>query len=88
LLFEGQSKPDFKPKSKSSWSASQYCPYLNNIILQSIRKYVSAQFRIASSASGMAALAVNIMSLEKALFPEMTEDYFNRKAIFSAFGFG
>jgi diphosphomevalonate decarboxylase len=39
---------------------------------------------IASSASGMAALAMNIMSLEKALNPAMTEDYFYQKASFLA----
>ena len=44
----------------------------------------SSSSGIASSASGMSALAVNLMSLEKALNPEMTEDYFNQKASFLA----
>ena len=39
---------------------------------------------IASSASGMAALAMNFMSLEKELNPEMTDDYFYKKASFLA----
>jgi diphosphomevalonate decarboxylase len=39
---------------------------------------------IASSASGMAALAMNLMSLEKSLNPEMTQDYFYQKASFLA----
>jgi diphosphomevalonate decarboxylase len=34
---------------------------------------------IASSASGMAALAMNLMSIEKALNPEMTDAYFYQK---------
>ena len=39
---------------------------------------------IASSASGMAAFAMNFMSLEKVLNPEMTEEYFYQKASFLA----
>jgi diphosphomevalonate decarboxylase len=39
---------------------------------------------IASSASGMAALAMNLMSLEKLLNPEMTDEFFYRKASFLA----
>ena len=39
---------------------------------------------IASSASGMSALALCFMSLEKQLDPEMTEEYFIRKSSFLA----
>ncbi|MDP2089155.1 MAG: diphosphomevalonate decarboxylase [Flavobacteriaceae bacterium] len=39
---------------------------------------------IASSASGMAALAMCLMSLEQELNPEMTSDYFYKKASFLA----
>src|SRR5690606_36129871 len=39
---------------------------------------------IASSASGMSALALCLMSIEKKLNPEISEDYFNQKASFLA----
>ncbi|MCB0444930.1 MAG: diphosphomevalonate decarboxylase, partial [Gelidibacter sp.] len=39
---------------------------------------------IASSASGMSALALCLMSIEKQLNPEISEDYFNQKASFLA----
>lgn len=86
LLFEGQPKPDFRPKIQKFFERiTQYCPYLKQYHFTiDTRNTFPHSSGIASSASGMAALAVNIMSLEKALFPEMTEDYFNRKASFLA----
>ena len=39
---------------------------------------------IASSASGMGAMAVNLMSIEKLFNPEMDEEYFWQKASFLA----
>ncbi len=86
LLFEGQPKPDFRPKIQKFFERiAQYCPYLKQYHFTiDTRNTFPHSSGIASSASGMAALAVNIMSLEKALFPEMTEDYFNRKASFLA----
>lgn len=86
LLFEGQSKPDFKPKiQKFLERIAPYCPYLEqyHFTIDTSNTFPHSS-GIASSASGMAALAVNIMSLERALFPDMTEDYFNRKASFLA----
>lgn len=86
LLFEGQPKPDFKPKiQKFLERIAPYCPYLDQYHFTiDTRNTFPHSSGIASSASGMAALAVNIMSLERALFPDMTEDYFNRKASFLA----
>ena len=86
LLFEGKPKEDFKPKIQKFFERiAVYCPYLNNfhftIDTQNTFPHSSG---IASSASGMAALAMNIMSLEKALNPEMTNDYFHQKASFLA----
>jgi diphosphomevalonate decarboxylase len=63
-FFEGKPKEDFKPKIKSSWSESKstcHKDYHFTIDTQ-IRSHSSG---IASSASGMAALAMNFMSLEK-----------------------
>jgi diphosphomevalonate decarboxylase len=86
LLFEGKPKEDFKPKIQKFFERiAVYCPYLMQyhftIDTQNTFPHSSG---IASSASGMAALAMNIMSLEKALNPEMTEDFFNQKASFLA----
>jgi diphosphomevalonate decarboxylase len=86
LLFEGQPKEDFKPKiQKFLERIEMYCPYLKQYHLKiDTQNTFPHSSGIASSASGMAALAMNIMSLEKALHPEMTADYFNQKASFLA----
>ncbi|WP_333876670.1 diphosphomevalonate/mevalonate 3,5-bisphosphate decarboxylase family protein [Flavobacterium sp.] len=86
LLFEGQPKEEFKPKiEKFLERIVLYCPYLKDyhftIATQNTFPHSSG---IASSASGMAALAMSIMSLEKALYPDMTEDFFYQKASFLA----
>ena len=86
LLFEGKPKEDFKPKIQKFFERiSEYCPYLKDyhftIDTQNTFPHSSG---IASSASGMAALAMNIMSLEKALNPLISEDYFYQKASFLA----
>jgi diphosphomevalonate decarboxylase len=86
LLFEGKPKEDFKPKIQKFFERIEtYLPFLRDyhftIDTQNTFPHSSG---IASSASGMAALAMNLMSLEKALNPEMTEDYFYQKASFLA----
>jgi diphosphomevalonate decarboxylase len=86
LLFEGQPKEDFKPKIQKFFERiEQYCPYIKDyhftIDTQNTFPHSSG---IASSASGMAALSMNIMSLEKALNPEMSDEYFYKKASFLA----
>lgn len=86
LLFEGKPKEDFKPKILTFFERiSAYCPYLDHYHFTIDTKNTFPHSSgIASSASGMAALAMNIMSLEKLLYAEMTEDYFNQKASFLA----
>ena len=86
LLFEGQLKEDFNPKILKFFERIEvYVPFLKDyhftINTQNTFPHSSG---IASSASGMAALAMNLMSLEKALNPEMTEKYFLQKASFLA----
>ena len=86
LLFEGQPKEEFKPKIiKFFERIATYCPYLKDyhftIDTQNTFPHSSG---IASSASGMAALAMNIMSLERTINPSMTEEYFYQKASFLA----
>ncbi|HLF51643.1 diphosphomevalonate decarboxylase [Flavobacterium sp.] len=86
LLFEGKPKEDFKPKiQKFLERIEPYLPFLKEyhftIDTQNTFPHSSG---IASSASGMAALAMNLMSLEKELNPEISEDYFYQKASFLA----
>ena len=82
LLFEGQPKEDFKPKIQKFLERIEiYLPFLKDyhftIDTENTFPHSSG---IASSASGMAALAMNLMSLEKALNPGMTKEYFYQKA--------
>jgi diphosphomevalonate decarboxylase len=86
LLFEGKTKADFKPKIQKFFERiAIYLPFLKEyhftIDTQNTFPHSSG---IASSASGMAALALNLMSLEKALNPEITDEYFYKKASFLA----
>jgi len=86
LLFEGKPKEDFKPKIQKFLERIEiYLPFLKDyhftINTQNTFPHSSG---IASSASGMAALAMNFMSLEKVLNPEMTDEYFYQKASFLA----
>jgi diphosphomevalonate decarboxylase len=86
LLFEGQPKEDFKPKIHKFFERILvYCPYLKDYHFTIDTKNTFPHSSgIASSASGMAALAMNIMSLEKAINPKISEDYFYQKASFLA----
>lgn len=82
LLFEGKPKEDFKPKIQKFFERIfEYCPYLKDyhftIDTQNTFPHSSG---IASSASGMAALSMNIMSLERALNPNMGDEFFYQKA--------
>ncbi|MFV5693925.1 diphosphomevalonate/mevalonate 3,5-bisphosphate decarboxylase family protein [Flavobacterium sp. LB3P122] len=82
LLFEGKPKEDFKPKIQKFLERIEvYLPFLKDyhftIDTENTFPHSSG---IASSASGMAALAMNLMSLEKVLNPKMTSAYFYQKA--------
>jgi len=86
ICFEGKKKDDFKPKIATFFKRiEQYVPFLKDFdfVIKSRNSFPHSS-GIASSASGMSALALCIMSLEKELNPEMTEEYFNKKASFLA----
>ncbi|TDP58694.1 diphosphomevalonate/mevalonate 3,5-bisphosphate decarboxylase family protein [Flavobacterium dankookense] len=90
LLFEGKPKEDFKPKIQKFFERiEKYCPYLKqyHFIIDTENTFPHSS-GIASSASGMAALSMNIMSLEKAISrnfgTEMTDEFFYQKASFLA----
>ncbi len=86
LLFEGKPKPEFNQKINQFFlRIEKYCGYINDyhfvIDTQNTFPHSSG---IASSASAMAAMAMNIMSLEKLIYPEISDDYFYQKASFLA----
>jgi diphosphomevalonate decarboxylase len=86
VYFEGEKKDDFKPKIQKFFERiEQYVPFLKDydFVINSRNSFPHSS-GIASSASGMSALALCIMSLEKKLNPEMTTEYFNKKASFLA----
>ena len=86
LLFEGKSKDDFKPKILNFFDRIEvYMPFLKqyHFIIDTQNTFPHSS-GIASSASGMAALAMNLMSLEKLLNPQITDGFFYEKASFLA----
>lgn len=86
LFFEGQPKLDFRPKiEKFLQRIEKFCPYLKQYrLLIDTQNTFPHSSGIASSASGMAALSVAIMQLEKILYPEIDTDFLNKKASFLA----
>ncbi|SHJ29138.1 diphosphomevalonate decarboxylase [Arenibacter nanhaiticus] len=86
LFFEGKSKEDFKPKIKTFLNRIEgYLPFLKSyhFIIRTSNSFPHSS-GIASSASGMSALALCLMDLERELNPGMTDEYFNKKASFLA----
>lgn len=86
VFLDGEKKDDFKPKILKFFQRIEaYMPFVKdyhfNIDTQNTFPHSSG---IASSASGMSALALCLMSIEKQLNPEISEDYFNQKASFLA----
>ena len=87
LFFEGKKKEDFKPKiAKFFERILEYCPYLTTytMVIHSENSFPHSS-GIASSASGMSAIAMCLMSLEKSLSRvELTDDFIRKKASFLA----
>ncbi|MCF6213940.1 MAG: diphosphomevalonate decarboxylase [Flavobacteriaceae bacterium] len=86
VFFEGQLNAGFKSKIATFFDRIlTYLPFLVDydfeIHTQNTFPHSSG---IASSASGMAALSVCLMQLEKALNPNISKGYFNKKASFIA----
>ncbi|MCH3881817.1 MULTISPECIES: diphosphomevalonate/mevalonate 3,5-bisphosphate decarboxylase family protein [Tenacibaculum] len=86
LFFEGKKKDDFKPKiAKFFERIQQYCPYILDykMTISSENSFPHSS-GIASSASGMSAIAMCLLSLEKALNPDLSSEFINKKASFLA----
>lgn len=86
VVFDGKKKEDFKPKILKFFERVEtYTPFIKdfNFIIKTENSFPHSS-GIASSASGMSALALCLMSMEKAMYPNTSETYFNRKASFLA----
>jgi diphosphomevalonate decarboxylase len=86
VFFEGKKKDDFKPKIQNFFERiREYIPFVDDydFIINSVNSFPHSS-GIASSASGMAALALCIMSMEKALNPFISDELFYKKASFLA----
>ncbi|PCJ98859.1 MAG: diphosphomevalonate decarboxylase [Flavobacteriaceae bacterium] len=86
LFFEGKSKEDFKPKIIAFFTRiEKYLPFLKeyHFKIETENSFPHSS-GIASSASGMAALGLCLMSVEKELNPEIDGIFFNQKASFLA----
>ena len=86
LFFEGKPKPDFKPKIETFFKRiAIYLPFLANyhFVIETSNSFPHSS-GIASSASGMSALALCLMEIEKELNPKMTDAFFIQKASFLA----
>ncbi len=86
LLFEGKPKSDFKPKIQSFFErVEKYVPFLKQytFTIETSNTFPHSS-GIASSASGMSALAYCIMQLEKKINSEITDAACLQKASFLA----
>ena len=86
FYFEEEPKDNFLPKIETFFTRIRnYIPFLRDYyFIVRTRNSFPHSSGIASSASGMAALAVCLMKIEKLFFPEMSEKFFYEKASFLA----
>ena len=86
VFFDGKQKDEFKPKIKTFFTRiERYLPFLKDYYFKiETSNTFPHSSGIASSASGMSALALCLMSIEKLQYPEMSDDDFFKKASFLA----
>jgi diphosphomevalonate decarboxylase len=86
LFFEGKQKEEFKPKIAEFFKRVQaYCPYIFDyeMTINSENSFPHSS-GIASSASGLSAIAMCLMSLESEINPDLSAAFINKKASFLA----
>lgn len=86
MFFEGKEKKEFKPKIIAFFKRVQeYCPYIfeYHMTINSENSFPHSS-GIASSASGLSAIAMCLMSLEQEINPNLTQEFVNKKASFLA----
>lgn len=84
LLFDGLPKKEFKPKIITFFKRIEaYLPYLKDyhFTVETSNSFPHSS-GIASSASGMSALALCLMSIEKEMNLDLSREFFNKKASF------
>ena len=86
VFLDGKKQDDFKPKIETFFKRIEpYLPFLRNFHFTiDTRNTFPHSSGIASSASGMSALALCLMGVEKKLNPDIVTGYFNKKASFLA----
>ena len=86
IFFDGKLKLEFKPKVHVFLERiKKYCPYIleYKFTINTTNTFPHSS-GIASSASGVSALALCIMSIEKSIGPSISEEFFYKKASFLA----
>ncbi|MBU2948699.1 diphosphomevalonate/mevalonate 3,5-bisphosphate decarboxylase family protein [Zobellia uliginosa] len=86
ISLDGKREEGFKPKIKTFFERIyRYLPFLKeyHFEIETSNSFPHSS-GIASSASGMSALALCLMDIERNLYPKMTLEYFNEKASFLA----
>ncbi len=86
IYLDEVEKEDFKPKITSFFKRiEKYVPFINDysFVINTHNSFPHSS-GIASSASSMSALALCVMSMERMLNNEMSDDYFYQKASFLA----
>lgn len=86
VFLDGEKKDDFKPKIITFFErVVAYVPFIKNysFVIETKNTFPHSS-GIASSASGMSALALCLMSIEKEINPAISTLAFNRKASFLA----
>lgn len=86
LFFEGKPKEDFKPKILTFFERIEaYLPFLKtyHFKIETSNSFPHSS-GIASSASGMAALALCLVDIEKSMNKDITDTFFLKKASFLA----
>ena len=86
IYLDGEPKPGFEPKIEQFFHRIEdYVPFINEYKFKiATSNSFPHSSGIASSASGMSALALCLMEMEKQLQPNMSVDHFNEKASFLA----
>ena len=86
VFLDGKLQDDFKPKIEQFFSRIEvYVPFLSSyhFVIETSNTFPHSS-GIASSASGMSALALCLMKIEQQLNPEISQAFFNKKASFLA----
>lgn len=84
VYVEGKREEGFEPKIKQFLDRiKEYTPFISSLKLEiHTENTFPHSSGIASSASGLSAIALCLVSIEKELNSKMTEDYFREKASF------